>query len=101
MRHLEGDLIRRWHPNFGDDSKSVLPARYNMDSVTESQARDLEAAKEEYPEKSVSKILGCYVDNSGSLIPDFEDMEEKLWRAFFANAGSRDALRLPAKLRMA
>lgn len=88
MRHVESDLQRRWHLNFGKDTKSVLQARYNLDPTTEEHLQELEAACAEYPEKQVTKTLGCFIDNSGSLTADFEDMEEKIWRTYFANAGS-------------
>ena len=44
---------------------------------------DLLSLQEEYPSVDISKALGCLIDNSGSLMADFHDLEEKLWKAFY------------------
>ena len=88
MRKFEADLLTRWHLNFGADSKRGLHARYNKDPRTKEQEQELLALQEEYPSVDCSKQLGCFVDNSGSLHPDFDDLEAKLWKAFFSIAGS-------------
>lgn len=102
MRTLEGDLMCRWHLNFGEDSKSVMPARYNADAMTTQQDDELEAIHKEYLRVDTMKAMGCHVGNTGSIAADYEDLEAKLWKAFFANSGSAGARKLPkiANMRM-
>ena len=65
-------LAESWHLHFGEDSLSIMQVAYNLDGEP-----DIEG----WTFRSPLPMLGCKVDNAGSIHPDFEDLRKKdVWK---------------------
>ena len=71
---LRQELLSTWRLMFGFKSVAILLLAYNLDTMKDFLGWKL---------KAQMPMLGCMVDSTGSIVPDLEDLELKLCRAFF------------------
>ena len=84
-------LLSSWDQTIKPTSRQVLPVF---------GAEDVETSSEGWNTLSCMEVLGHYIDNRGSIDDDYSKTQTKMWRAFWANAGSFYAKRIPLRYKL-